>query len=48
VVIGHKATLTGSVGVGGEMDESKRAWKRLVERCEVVDVKQAGFVSAPG
>jgi superfamily I DNA and/or RNA helicase len=37
VLIGHKDTLTG-VGAGEPLDESKLVWKRLLERCEVVDL----------
>jgi superfamily I DNA and/or RNA helicase len=39
VIIGNKSTLTGSVGAGDESDESKKVWKRLVERCKVVEVE---------
>jgi len=38
VVVGHKATLTGSTAVDGEVDESKKVWKRLNERCETVEM----------
>jgi superfamily I DNA and/or RNA helicase len=39
VLIGHRSTLTGSVGRADELDESKKVWNRLVERCQVVELK---------
>lgn len=39
VIIGNKATLTGGMGVGGDLDESKRVWQRLVERCRMVPIE---------
>lgn len=36
VIIGSKFTLTGCIGVGGDLEESKRVWQRLVDRCQMV------------
>ncbi|KAI4699631.1 hypothetical protein J4E81_004658 [Alternaria sp. BMP 2799] len=37
VLVGHKNTLTG-VGAAETVDDSKLVWKRLLERCEVVEL----------
>lgn len=36
ILIGNKATLTG-VGANEVVDDSKKIWKRLIDRCEAVD-----------
>jgi len=46
VIIGNKSTLTGGVGDAGDLDESKKVWKRLVERCHHVDASSEPFSSA--
>ena len=38
VIIGSKATLTGGIGVGGDLQASKKVWQRLVERCQMVPI----------
>ena len=38
VIIGSKATLTGGVGVEGDLQASKKVWQRLVERCQMVPI----------
>lgn len=37
VLVGHKNTLTG-VGAAETVDDSKLIWRRLLERCEVVEL----------
>ena len=37
ILIGNKSTLTG-VGASREIEESKLVWRRLVERCDVVEM----------
>ncbi|KAI4918204.1 hypothetical protein J4E90_002585 [Alternaria incomplexa] len=37
VLVGHKNTLTG-VGAAETVDDSKLVWRRLLERCEVVEL----------
>jgi superfamily I DNA and/or RNA helicase len=39
VIIGNQSTLTGSAGADNEVDESKKVWKRLVERCQLVKIE---------
>jgi superfamily I DNA and/or RNA helicase len=39
ILIGHRSTLTGGVGGADELDESKKVWNRLIERCQVVELK---------
>jgi superfamily I DNA and/or RNA helicase len=43
VIIGNRNTLTGGVGDGGDLDESKKTWKRLVERCQNIDTESQPF-----
>lgn len=38
IIIGNKETLTGDIGVGGDLEESKKVWQRLVNRCQMVQV----------
>ena len=38
IVIGNRNTLTGTASDVGEIDESKRVWQRLFERCTLVEV----------
>lgn len=40
VVIGNKSTLVGGVGGGGDLDESKIVWKRLIERCAAIEIEE--------
>lgn len=39
VIIGSKSTLTGCMEVGGDLEESKRVWQRLVDRCQMVPIE---------
>jgi len=39
VVIGHKNTLTGGLSGGGDLDNSKTIWKKLIKRCEDVSIE---------
>lgn len=39
VVISNKSTLVGGTGGGGDLDESKMVWKRLIERCAVAKIE---------
>jgi superfamily I DNA and/or RNA helicase len=47
IIIGNKTTLTGAVGGGRDLDESKTIWKRLVERCYSVDTESELFGVVP-
>lgn len=38
VLVGNKSTVTG-LGIGADADESRSVWRRLVERCEVVELR---------
>jgi len=38
VIIGSKATLTGGVGVEGDLEVSKKVWQRLSEKCQMVPI----------
>lgn len=55
VRIGNRSTLVGGTGRGGDLDESKIVWKRLIERCAVAEIEDniashqtdTGCASAP-
>jgi superfamily I DNA and/or RNA helicase len=39
VIIGNKATLVGGIELGGDLEESKRVWQRLANRCQMVQIE---------
>jgi superfamily I DNA and/or RNA helicase len=44
VIIGNKATLVGGIELGGDLEESKRVWQRLANRCQMVEIEaEAGL-----
>jgi superfamily I DNA and/or RNA helicase len=38
VIIGNKETLTGGIGAGDNLEESKKVWQRLAKRCHTVQL----------
>jgi superfamily I DNA and/or RNA helicase len=40
IIVGNMSTLTGGTGAGADLEESRKVWKRLSERCQIVQIEK--------